>query len=159
LDRPKWHYLVAVAAVALFGYLGWLYFGPGTGTKEAQKPNPVPVTFAVTQKTNFSVYLNGLGTVQLYDTVTLRARVDGEVTSVAFKQSQMVKEGDILVQIDPRPYQAALDQASAKKAQDKATLANAQIDLQRYVSVASQNAGTPATRHPEGSHRSAQRAD
>lgn len=140
-DRPKWHYGLAVAAVAFIGYLGWYYFGPSP-PKQAQKPTPVPVTFATAQKADYPVYLNGLGTVQPFDTVTVRSRVDGEVTSVAFKQGQIVKEGDILVQIDPRPYQAALDQAIAKKAQDQATLANAQIDLQRYVSLASQNAGT-----------------
>jgi membrane fusion protein, multidrug efflux system len=60
--------------------------------------------------------------VEPYDTVTVNSRVDGEVTKVAFKQGQMVKEGDILVQIDPRPYQAALDQALSKKAQDEANL-------------------------------------
>jgi multidrug efflux system membrane fusion protein len=141
LDRPKWQYGLAGAAVAFIGYLGWHFFGPNP-PKQAQKPTPVPVTFASAQKADYPVYLNGLGTVQPFDTVTVRSRVDGEVTSVAFQQGQMVKEGDILVQIDPRPYQAALDQAIAKKAQDQATLANAQIDLQRYVSLASQNAGT-----------------
>jgi multidrug efflux system membrane fusion protein len=140
-DRPKWQYGLAVAAAAFIGFLGWHYFGPSR-PKQAQKPTPVPVTFATAQKADYPVYLNGLGTVQPFDTVTVRSRVDGEVTSVAFKQGQIVKEGDILVQIDPRPYQAALDQAIAKKAQDEATLANAQIDLQRYVSLASQNAGT-----------------
>jgi membrane fusion protein, multidrug efflux system len=140
-DRPKWQYGLAVAAAAFIGFLGWHYFGPGR-PKQAQKPTPVPVTFATAQKADYPVYLNGLGTVQPFDTVTVRSRVDGEVTSVAFKQGQIVKEGDILVQIDPRPYQAALDQAIAKKAQDEATLANAQIDLQRYVSLANQNAGT-----------------
>jgi multidrug efflux system membrane fusion protein len=141
LDRPKWPYGIAVAAFALVGYLGWHFFGPSPA-KQAQQPTPVPVTFATAQKADYRVYLNGLGTVQPYDTVTVRSRVDGEVTSVAFKQGQMVKEGDILVQIDPRPYQAALDQAIAKKAQDEATLANAQLDLQRYISLVSQNAGT-----------------
>jgi multidrug efflux system membrane fusion protein len=141
LDRPNWQYGIAVAAIVLIGYLGWHFFGPSP-PKQAQKPAPVPVTFATAQKADYPVYLNGLGTVQPFDTVTVRSRVDGEVTSVAFQQGQMVKEGDILVQIDPRPYQAALDQAIAKKAQDEAALANAQIDLQRYVSLASQNAGT-----------------
>jgi membrane fusion protein, multidrug efflux system len=65
--------------------------------------------------------------------------VDGEVTKVAFKQGQMVNEGDVLVQIDPRPYQAALDQALAKKAQDEANLKNARIDLQRYSALAKED--------------------
>ena len=87
---------------------------------------------------DFPVYLNGLGTVQPYDTVTVRSRVDGEVTDIAFKQGQMVEEGSILAQIDPRPYQAALAQALAKKAQDEATLRDAQLNLARYGTLATQ---------------------
>jgi membrane fusion protein, multidrug efflux system len=96
----------------------------------------IPVTVAKVKTGDFPVYLNGLGTVEPFVTVTVRSRVDGEVTKVTFKQGQMVKEGDLLVQIDPRPYQAALDQALAKKAQDEANLANAQVDLQRYTTLA-----------------------
>jgi multidrug efflux system membrane fusion protein len=131
-------------AIALAGYLGWRHFqgnGPGTaipGTSNSggQKPTAIPVTFAQAQMADFPVYLNGLGTAQPYDTVTVRSRVDGEVVKIAFKQGQMVKEGDILVQIDPRPYQAALDQALSKKAQDEANLKNAQLDLKRYGTLA-----------------------
>jgi membrane fusion protein, multidrug efflux system len=96
----------------------------------------IPVTVAKVKTGDFPVYLNGLGTVEPFVTVTVRSRVDGEVTKVTFKQGQMVKEGNLLVQIDPRPYQAALDQALAKKAQDEANLANAQVDLQRYTTLA-----------------------
>src|SRR5580693_4189576 len=125
--------------VALGGYLGWRHI-QGQGIAETRpgktdggdKLSAVPVTVAPVKLTDFPVYLNGLGTVEPYDTVTVRSRVDGEVIKVAFKQGQMVKEGDILVQIDPRPYQAALDQALAKKDQDEANLKNAQLDLQRY---------------------------
>ena len=85
------------------------------------------------------MYLNGLGTVQPYDTVTVRSRVDGEVIKVGFRQGQMVKEGDVLVEIDPRPYQAALEQAQAKKAQDEANLKNARLDLERYTTLAKQD--------------------
>jgi multidrug efflux system membrane fusion protein len=97
----------------------------------------VPVTVADVVKGDFPVYLNGLGTVQPYDTVTVRSRVDGQVLTVGFKQGQVVQEGEILVQIDPRPYQAALDQAAAKKAQDEANLRNAQLNLARYGALAS----------------------
>ena len=103
------------------------------------------------QKADFPVYLNGLGTVQPYDTVTVRSRVDGQIIKVAFKQGRMVKEGDTLVQIDPRPYQAALDQALSKKAQDEANLKNAKLNLERYLSLAKKDYRHPAAgRHAAG---------
>jgi multidrug efflux system membrane fusion protein len=139
--------LVVLAAFALGGILGWRHFFPsGAGTASAGATNnggaaqaAVPVTLAEVQTADFPVYLYGLGTVEPYDTVTVQSRVDGEVTKVDFKQGQMVKEGDILVEIDPRPYQAALDQALAKKAQDEANLKNAEINLQRYSSLAKED--------------------
>src|SRR5262249_29649244 len=81
-------------------------------------------------------FLTGLGTVQPYRTVTVRSRVDGQILKVHFRQGRDVKEGDTLVEIDPRPYQAALDQVLAKKAQDEANLKNAKLNLQRYLSLA-----------------------
>ena len=144
--RRRWTLIAAVAAVALCGYFGWRhFFGNETGTAgpgEAnglQKPVPIPVTIAQAEKEDFPVYLNGLGVVEPYQTVLVRSRVDGEVTKIAFKQGQMVKEGDVLVEIDPRPYQAALDQAVAKKAQDEASLKNAQLDLARYAGLAKED--------------------
>ena len=83
--------------------------------------------------------MNGLGVVEPYQTVPVRSRVDGEVIKIDFKLGQMVKEGDVLVEIDPRPYQAALDQAVAKKAQDEATLKNAQLDFVRYAGLAKED--------------------
>lgn len=107
------------------------------------KPPPaVPVTAQTVATSDFPVYLDGLGTVQPYDTVTVRSRVDGQVVNVAFRQGQMVKKGDLLVQVDPRPFQATLEQAQAKKAQDEATLRNAELDLQRAVTLAKQQAGS-----------------
>ncbi|MET0407533.1 MAG: efflux RND transporter periplasmic adaptor subunit, partial [Hyphomicrobium sp.] len=99
------------------------------------KSGPIPVTVTEVKRGDFPVYLLGLGTVQPYRTVTIRSRVDGQITKVSFKQGQMVKEGDPLIEIDKRPYQAALDQVKAKKQLDQATLANAQKDLQRYLSA------------------------
>jgi len=78
--------------------------------------------------------------VQPYDTVTVRSRVDGQITKIAFRQGQMVKEGDILALIDPRPYQSALDQALSKKAEDEANLKNAQLNLQRDATLAKTDA-------------------
>ena len=92
----------------------------------------VRVTIAPVEKTDFPVYLTGLGTVQAFNTVVVRSRVDGQIDKIAFKEGQLVKQGDLLAEIDPRPYQAALDQAKAKKEQDEANLANINLDLQRY---------------------------
>jgi multidrug efflux system membrane fusion protein len=141
--RRRWPLVVALLAVVLGGYLGWWYFyDNGTGTSASDdaktgtpKPAAIPVTVAQVQTADFPVYLNGLGTVEPYDTVTVSSRVDGEVTKIAFKQGQMVKQGDLLAQIDPRPYQAALDQAVSKKAQDEANLKNAQLNLERYTTL------------------------
>ena len=110
-------------------------------SRDGQAPAPaaVPVTSAQVRQGDFPVYLNGLGIVQAYDTVTVRSRVDGQITKVLFKQGQMVKQGDPLVEIDKRPYQAALDQAVAKKAQDQASLRDDQLDLDRYASLAKQD--------------------
>ena len=93
------------------------------------------VSTAPVQKSDFPVYLTGLGTVQGFNTVLVRTRVDGQIDKVAFKEGQTVNQGDLLVEIDPRPYQATLDQAKAKKAQDEANIANANVDLQRYTKL------------------------
>jgi multidrug efflux system membrane fusion protein len=135
--RRKRQLVVAVLAVAIVAVGSWTLLGgqASSARKSVQAPPAIPVTTALAQKADFAVYLNGLGTVQPFDTVTVRSRVDGEVTEVDFKQGEMVVQGDVLARIDPRPYQAALDQAKAKKAQDEATLKNAQIDLTRYVTL------------------------
>ena len=146
LLRSRWALAAAVAAVALCGYFGWRHFsGDETGTaglsaaNSLQAPAPIPVTVAQAKEADFPVYLSGLGAVEPYQTVLIRSRVDGQVVKIAFKQGQMVKQGDVLVQIDPRPYQAALDQAVAKKAQDEASLRDAQLNLERYAGLAKQD--------------------
>jgi multidrug efflux system membrane fusion protein len=96
---------------------------------------PVPVSEGIVSTRDVPIYLDGLGTVQAFNTVTVRARVDGQLMKVAFTEGQEVKSGDVLVQLDPAPFQAALDQAVAKKAQDAAQLANARVDLQRYTDL------------------------
>jgi membrane fusion protein, multidrug efflux system len=140
LFRRRWAVIAILGVVvALSGYFGWRHFfaeGAAAVANSDRRPVAIPVTIALAQKADFPVYLNGLGTVEPYNTVTVSSRVDGEVTKVEFKQGQMVKQGDILVQIDPRPYQAALDQALAKKAQDEANLKNAQLNLQRTSTLA-----------------------
>jgi len=133
--------IVLAACGAYFGWHAWQKHE--AAVKTASKPPPaVPVTVADVRKGDFPIYLNGLGTVQPFDTVLVRSRVDGEVVRVGFKQGQMVKEGDMLVEIDPRPYQAAYDQAVSKKAQDEANLKNAQLNLERYNELAKKDFAT-----------------
>jgi multidrug efflux system membrane fusion protein len=105
----------------------------------AQSAPAVPVTTTTAVRRDVPVWLRGLGTVQAYYAVQLRPRVDGTLTQVPVKEGQDVKKGDLLAVIDPRPYQAALDGALAKKQQDQAQLANAQADLARYSSLVRQD--------------------
>jgi hypothetical protein len=135
----RWALVIVLAAVGFATYLGWRYIDGTVATKATEVHPAIPVTVAQARTADFPVYLNGLGTVEPFVTVTVRSRVDGEVTKVAFKQGQMVKEGDLLVQIDPRPYQAALDQALSNKARHEANLKEAQVDLQRYTTLAKQD--------------------
>jgi multidrug efflux system membrane fusion protein len=100
-----------------------------------QPPSAVPVTTAIAQRLDVPVYRLGLGAVQAFQQVLVRARVDGTLEQIAFTEGQDVKKGELLAVIDPRPYQAALDLAKAKKAQDVAQLQNAKLDLQRYTSL------------------------
>src|SRR5450755_1717337 len=134
-------WIVLILAVVALGYFGWQRFQgseQATAANNAQKSAARPavrVTIAPVQKADFPVYLTGLGTVQGFNTVVVRTRVDGQIDKVAFQEGQLVKQGDLLVEIDPRPFQAVLDQAKAKKAQDEANLANANLDLQRYTKL------------------------
>src|SRR6202166_53669 len=148
----RWVWLIA--ALAAVGYFGWQWFHRGdqaTAANNAQKPAPpaVRVTIAPVQKADFPVYLTGLGTVQGFNTVLVRTRVDGQIDKIAFKEGQLINQGDLLAEIDPRPFQAALAQAKAKKAQDEANLANANLDLQRYTKL-----GEFATRQQTDTQRS-----
>lgn len=99
----------------------------------------VPVTVAPATRKDLPVLLDALGTVQALNTITVRSQVDGVLVEVAFTEGQEVRRGDVLARIDPRTYAAAVAQAEAKKAQDEATLANARLDLQRYVDLSRNN--------------------
>ena len=132
-------WILLIAVVAGGGYYGWSRYRAAQEAQaaaNAKRAAPaVRVSIAPVEKSDFPVYLTGLGTVQGFNTVLVRTRVDGQIDKIAFKEGQMVNQGDLLVEIDPRPYQAALDQAKAKKAQDEANLANANLDLQRYTKL------------------------
>ena len=106
---------------------------PGAGKPTAVALPPVPVVAGRVTEKDVPIYLDGLGTVQAFNAVTVRVRVDGELKKVAFTEGQDVRAGDLLAQIDPDPFQAQLEQAEAKKAQDEAQLANARIDLRRFT--------------------------
>jgi multidrug efflux system membrane fusion protein len=100
---------------------------------------PPPVTVAKAGRRDMARYASGIGTVQAYQSVLVRARVDGTLDRIAFTEGQDVKPGDVLAVIDPRPYAALLAQAQAKRAADAAQLQNNQRDLQRYASLARTN--------------------
>jgi multidrug efflux system membrane fusion protein len=143
-------WILLVLAVPLLGYYGWYRFhGVEAATKSGPTAPPVRVSIAPVERADFPVYLTGLGTVQAFNTVVVRTRVDGQIDKIAFQEGQSVNQGDLLAEIDPRPFQAALDQAKAKKVQDEANLANANLDLQRFTKL-----GEFATRQQTDTQRS-----
>jgi multidrug efflux system membrane fusion protein len=96
---------------------------------------PVPVGVATVAQRDFPVYLTGLGSVQAFNTVSLKTRIDGQITQVNFQEGQDVKEGELLIQIDPRPYQVALATAQANLQRDEAQLANAKAQFERMKAL------------------------
>ena len=137
--------LLIVVLLAALGGAAWLVLHHGAApTQRASRHGrgaggPVPVMVADSARQDVPIWLNGLGTVQAFNTVTVHSMIDGPLLSVDFKEGQDVTAGEVLARIDPRPYQAALDQAVAKKAQDQANLANAKLDLTRYEKLARTN--------------------
>jgi len=105
----------------------------------AAPPEAVPVTVVKVRKQDVPEYARGIGLVQAYRSVLVRARVDGTLNTIGFREGQEVNPGDLLAEIDPRPYAAALAQAQAKRAADQAQLENARRDLVRYASLARTN--------------------
>lgn len=133
--------LTALVVAAAAGFGVWRMQDGGAGAAVPRdKPSPrVPVTVTEAKRADVPVSLSGLGVVQPLNVVTVRSRVDGAVMDIGFEEGRHVEEGALLVQIDPRPYKAALDQAKARQAQDEASLANAERDLARSQQLA-QNA-------------------
>jgi membrane fusion protein, multidrug efflux system len=99
------------------------------------RDGPVPVVAGKVEQKDMPIYLDGLGTVQAFNTVTVHTRVDGQLQQVLFSEGKDVKAGDLIAIVDPRPFQAALDQATAKKSQDEAQLANANVVLERNTDL------------------------
>lgn len=137
-------FLVVAALLGGGGYGGWLWWRqrPAATPPEASaagRPGrgaPVPVTVAAAVRRDVPIMLDAIGTVQASNSITIRAQVDGQLTEIAFQEGERVTRGQVLARIDARTYQALLDQAIAKKAQDEALLANARLDLARYASLA-----------------------
>src|SRR5690606_18192944 len=145
-------WLVILSLVAAAVLVWWVFYQPTeqtTSTATAQRGGPrgmgagmmaaTPVRVAPAATQNLDIVLRALGTVTAYNTVTVRSRVDGELIRVAFTEGQRVKAGDLLAQIDPRPYEVALAQAQGQQQQNQALLANARRDLQRYQTLFKQD--------------------
>jgi membrane fusion protein, multidrug efflux system len=137
------------AGAAVLAIVGWIGL-PGTRSDAASPPSQTgPQSIAVdttaVKRADVPVYLQGLGTIQAFNTVTITARVDGELQKIGFVEGQMVNKGDLLAQIDPRPFQAVLGQAMAAKAKDEATLQSAKADLERYIELAPENLASKQT--------------
>ncbi|WP_188864863.1 MdtA/MuxA family multidrug efflux RND transporter periplasmic adaptor subunit [Pseudomonas asuensis] len=152
-SRSKFPFLIAVVVLAVGAAAAWHFLGKpseqadpasgsssqtvqkgpaGTGRRGSMAPTDMIVSTGKAEKTTLSVYLNALGTVTAYNTVEVRARVDGQLAKVLFAEGQEVKAGEVLAVIDQRPYQSALAQAQGTLQENQAQLKNAQIDLERY---------------------------
>src|SRR5262245_50509083 len=132
----RWGLGVLVLLITAGAYVTWHAAGAGKPTAKSPTqsgPTPAPVRVARVKKKPFSVFLTALGTVQPTNMVTIRSRVDGHIEKVAFEEGQMVRAGDLLVQLDAAPFRATLEQAIAKRAQNEASLLNAKQDLQRSI--------------------------
>jgi multidrug efflux system membrane fusion protein len=132
--------LLFLVLILLAGGGAWWFGVRAPGQHEARRGrgdnDPIPVVVATAAQRDVPIYLDALGTAQASATVTIKPMVDGPLIEVRFKEGQDVHTGEVLAQIDPRTFQAALDQAVAKKKQDEATLANARVDLARYTKLA-----------------------
>jgi len=129
---------VVITAIVLLagGVLAWRFAPLGLHrTQPPAAPPQIPVTAATAEARNVPVYVEGLGTVQAFNTVSVKTRVDGQIVKVFFREGQEVKAGDSLFQIDPRPFETAVQQAQATKEKDEAQLQSAQLDLDRATKL------------------------
>ena len=143
-SKRRWWLWVLVLGVIAFGV--WYYVNSRNASQAATAPGAaakgkggsgaggfvVPVVVSTAQRGDLPVYFNGLGTVTAFNTVTVRSRVDGQLVSVAFKEGQFVHQGDLLAQIDPRPFQVQLEQALGQLAKDQAQRKDAEVNFERF---------------------------
>lgn len=134
-------WLLVIAAVLALVLLAWVLTPKATKAPAGRFANtgPMPVATAAAQSGSMPIIVNGLGTVTPITTVTVQSQISGQIVQIAFKEGQTVKKGDLLILIDPRPYEVALEQAQGALARDKALLANARIDLERYTTLFAQD--------------------
>jgi multidrug efflux system membrane fusion protein len=136
--------LLVVAALATGGVVTLTQsFGTAPAAPPAAAPPAVPVVAGTVKSGDVPIYLSGIGTVQAYNTVVVRSQIQGQLTQIAFTEGQTVHEGDLLAQIDPRPYQAQLDQFTANLDRDRAQLQNAEANLGRYTPLLNRGYATP----------------
>jgi multidrug efflux system membrane fusion protein len=129
-----------VAGIAVLACGAWLVARTGSSAKGApagRRPGLVPVTVATAEKRDVPIYLSGLGTVTAFNTVTVRSRVDGQIVQAPFREGQEVQKGDLLVVIDPRPFEVQLEQAQANLVRDQAQLGDARRNLDRFKDLQS----------------------
>jgi multidrug efflux system membrane fusion protein len=141
--KRGWLGALALGALLIFGWRAMLHKPADAASRNA--PQAIAVDTAAVTHADVPIYLSGLGTVQAFYTVTVTARVDGELQKIAFTEGQTVHRGDLLAQIDPRPNQAAYNQAMAAKAKDAAQLENAKRDLERYTVLQPQDLASKQT--------------
>jgi multidrug efflux system membrane fusion protein len=122
--------IIALVATVVIWRLGFATQAPQAVAQTP--PQAIPVTAGTVVAQDVPIFLHGIGTVQAYNSVSIKSRVDGQIVKISFREGEEVKAGDPLIQIDPRPYEAALEQAQATKQKDEAQLAGAKLDLQRY---------------------------
>src|SRR5262245_57746202 len=132
-------YWIGLIGIAFLGVGTYVYFAkpgeadlPAARQRQNSGARPVSVVTAKAKAGDMPVYLSGLGTVTPLNTVTVKSRVDGQLMKVSFKEGDLVRSGDLLAEIDPRPFQVQLTQAEGQMAKDEALLKNAQVDLERY---------------------------
>jgi multidrug efflux system membrane fusion protein len=139
--------VLAALPPAVLAIAGALYFTLAPAFEKAVVapvvPAPVPVVAGVVSSHEVPLYLRGVGTVIGYNTDVVRSQIQGQLTQIAFTEGQTVKAGDLLAQIDPRPYQAQLDQMTANRDRDRAQLANAIANLGRYTALENKGYATP----------------
>lgn len=135
--------VVAAVALAAAGAAFFVHRVRLEAAPASTAPPPVPVVGGTVTSHDVPIYLRGVGTVIAYNTVVVRSQIQGQITKVAFTEGQAVKAGDLLAQIDPRPYQAQLDQITATRDRDQAQLVNAQANLSRYMQLGDKGWATP----------------